>query len=90
MRGQLALENVTALVTIVLTDDPDNTLGDALDRAVAGLGEASDVALASAVGSVAVVLLERLAGATGRDREDLWREIAHGLAVCDIGKEQEG
>lgn len=73
--------DVVAFVSGVLDDGGDELLEQALDGLMVDLGAADEHDLVVGFTSLVVSLLGRLAGVTGRDRDELWQEIARGLST---------
>jgi hypothetical protein len=78
------LADVIALVSAALEperDGRDELLDGALEAVFDGLAELRGDEVAPAAAALVYHLLDRLASATGRDRDELWQEIARALTA---------
>lgn len=79
-----AILDVIALLSGSLETGGGELLDEALDGVLVDLGRASGYDLAVAFGTITFGLLDRLAIRSGRDRDELWQEMAHALTVSVI------
>jgi hypothetical protein len=73
------IRNVAAMVSSTLDDEP--IWDEAFDGLLEDMRAADDVQIYGAFSGLVVFLLNRMAKLTGIPREELWRELAEGIAT---------
>lgn len=74
--------DATAFITAALDGNyEDEIMAPVADGITADLESSRPLNSLTAFGSIVVHLLDRLTGLTGRDKDELWREVAQDLAT---------